>query len=829
MGAVTMTGNPETSVPQQYDTLAPIITGGDTATAMFIVNDPVTTEVYNADATDGGTADTGITYSLGGADAGQFNINPATGSVTYINSPSVAADHTIVITATDKGGNTDTITVTITVTITAAFSDNSDLSALTVTTTGGAAVPLSPAFATATSAYTASVRQEVTSVTITLPTAHTGATAVITGTAADGTALTVTDSTISGSTATRTTISGLTEGISPNTITITVTAADRATMTVYTITLIRAPLLTFGTAADGTAITIADQTYDIGEAIPTLTLPEATGGLGTLSYTLTPTADIPAGLTFAPATRSLSGTPTATESRTLTYTVTDAANPPVTTELTFNVLTRAPLLTFGTAADGTAITIADQTYDIGEAIPILTLPEATGGLGTLSYTLTPTDDIPAGLTFAPATRSLSGTPTALETRTLTYTVTDAATPPVTTELTFNVNIVRRTMVKASDTTIALDLDEDGDKTTTDPGNAILTLPSGHSVTEATLNTPPETATNNPPAGVAFSLTTDITLDATLAAAATICLPTTGVPAGREPVLYHYFTRAGQGAATWNEISRDTATREGYICGETLTFSPFAVGYMTGVMGAARLNEQILPRASLVMSASMLAAVAARVEAAADSTGGGGIGAGIGSIEWVAPVAPMVIASAPRRRWHINSAASHLCTGCLNRMARRCWKARWSMNGCWMVRPSSCHYRPPGTLPPTTPATPTVAPVQSFSGVTATTTPSATTRTVSIGVVRYSAPTSVWMGGSTNTCSPAWHCRGIAPALTTTMRPMAPTPTASISTAMSPLIRTSAGCRSRASNYGGRSVMGGARYTLTRMVVMSIPATPRSHR
>ena len=627
MGAVTMTGNPETSVPQQYDTLAPIITGGDTATAMFIVNDPVTTEVYNADATDGGTAVTGITYSLGGADAGQFNINPATGSVTYINSPSVAADHTIVITATDKGGNTDTITVTITVTITAAFSDNSDLSALTVTTTGGAAVPLSPAFATATSAYTASVRQEVTSVTITLPTAHTGATADITGTAADGTALTVTDSTITGSTATRATISGLTEGISPNTITITVTAADGATMTVYTITLIRAPLLTFGTAANGAAITIADQTYDIGEAIPTLTLPEATGGLGTLSYTLTPTADIPAGLTFAPATRSLSGTPTATESRTLTYTVTDAANPPVTTELTFNVLTRAPLLTFGTA-----ITIADQTYDIGEAIPTLTLPEATGGLGTLSYTLTPTADIPAGLTFAPATRSLSGTPTATETRTLTYTVTDAATPPVTTELTFNVNIVRRTMVKASDTTIALDLDEDGDKTTTDPGNAILTLPSGHSVTEATLNTPPETATNNPPAGVAFSLTTDITLDATLAAAATICLPTTGVPAGREPVLYHYFTRAGQGAATWNEISRDTATREGYICGETLTFSPFAVGYMTGVMGAARLNEQILPRASLVMSASMLAAVAARVEAAADSTGGGGIGAGIGSID-----------------------------------------------------------------------------------------------------------------------------------------------------------------------------------------------------
>ena len=527
-GAVTLTGNPETSETRQYDTVAPIITAGANATAMFIVNDPVATEVYNADATDdGGTADTGITYSLGGANAGQFTINPATGSVTYQNSPTDAVVHTIDITATDKGGNTDTITVTVT----AVLSTNSALSALTIVTSGGAAVPLTPAFATATSAYTASVRQEVTRVTFTLPTAHAGATAVITGTAADGTALTVTDSTATGSTATRATVSDLTEGISPNnTIIVTVTAADSTTMTVYTINL-----------------------------------------------------------------------------------------------------TRAPLLTFGTDANSAGITIDDQTYNIGETIPALTLPIATGGLGTLNYTLTPEADIPAGLIFAPATRILSGIPTAIVTRTLTYTVTDGATPPVSTELTFSVMIVRGvTVTPGSTADIRLDLD--GNIAANDPEDGLLTLPAGHTVTEATIGAPPETAVANPPAGVLFSLTTDITLDMTLAAAATICLPSTGVPAGREPALYHYFTLAGQATATWNEIGRDTATREGYVCGETLTFSPFAIGYMTRVMGAARLNEQLLPRASLVMSASMLAAVAARVEAAADSTGGGGIGAGIGSID-----------------------------------------------------------------------------------------------------------------------------------------------------------------------------------------------------
>ena len=66
--------------------------------------------------------------------------------------------------------------------------------------------------------------------------------------------------------------------------------------------------------------TVADQTYQVGEAISPLRLPAASGGNGTLSYSLRPTVP---GLSFAAATRTLSGTPTSTGSHAMTYQVVD--------------------------------------------------------------------------------------------------------------------------------------------------------------------------------------------------------------------------------------------------------------------------------------------------------------------------------------------------------------------------------------------------------------------------------------------------------------------------------------------------------------------------
>ena len=154
------------------------------------------------------------------------------------------------------------------------------------------------------------------------------------------------------------------------------------------------------------AVTVADQTYTEGEAVSPLTLPVASGGNGTLSYSLAPTVP---GLTFTAATPTLSGTPTSAGSYAMTYQAVDGdANTTASdaATLTFTITVQEPEPP--DTAPAFAVTVADQSYTAGEAITPLTLSAANGGNGTLSYSLTPT--VP-GLAFAAATRTLSGTPT----------------------------------------------------------------------------------------------------------------------------------------------------------------------------------------------------------------------------------------------------------------------------------------------------------------------------------------------------------------------------------------------------------------------------------
>ena len=166
------------------------------------------------------------------------------------------------------------------------------------------------------------------------------------------------------------------------------------------------------TVVDTVAVTAPDdQTYTIDTAITDLTLPEATGGVGTLTYTLTP---LPDGLNFNATTRVLSGAPSTADTTTLTYRVMDANG--ANTNATFTVTVNASL---------TLDTPANQNYTQGTAITVQ-LPEATGGTTPLQYTLTGQFGIlPTGLTFTPNTRTLSGTPGTANTTTLTYRVTDA--------------------------------------------------------------------------------------------------------------------------------------------------------------------------------------------------------------------------------------------------------------------------------------------------------------------------------------------------------------------------------------------------------------------
>ncbi len=164
--------------------------------------------------------------------------------------------------------------------------------------------------------------------------------------------------------------------------------------------------------------TVSAPTYTASTAISPLTLPVATGGDGTLSYTLTPAVP---GLTFDPATRRLSGTPAQAGTYEMTYRVSDAdanTRDSDSDSLTFAITVQAA----GDFAPRMYRTVASQTYTADTAIFRLTLPRAFNGNGALRYTLTPA--VP-GLTFDPATRQLSGTPTEEGTYEMTYRAADA--------------------------------------------------------------------------------------------------------------------------------------------------------------------------------------------------------------------------------------------------------------------------------------------------------------------------------------------------------------------------------------------------------------------
>ena len=70
-----------------------------------------------------------------------------------------------------------------------------------------------------------------------------------------------------------------------------------------------------------------------------------------------------------------------------------------------------------------SVAINALSFQEGEDAGETTLPEADGGDGELTYSLSP--DLPEGLSFAPATRTLSGTPSEAGEFSMTYTAADA--------------------------------------------------------------------------------------------------------------------------------------------------------------------------------------------------------------------------------------------------------------------------------------------------------------------------------------------------------------------------------------------------------------------
>ena len=186
--------------------------------------------------------------------------------------------------------------------------------------------------------------------------------------------------------------------------------------------------LTFGSQA------VADKTYTAGDT-GSFVLPEATGGEGALTYSL---SGLPTGFTFDAASRRVTVNPSQAVAETeVTYTVRDAAATPDTATLTFNITVNAQSDVV-TPLSFESQTIGDITVRVGASASFV-LPEASGGIGTKTYTL---PSLPTGFRFNSQTRVLTIAPTQVVPQTqVTYTVRDSASPTAATQrLRFNITV-----------------------------------------------------------------------------------------------------------------------------------------------------------------------------------------------------------------------------------------------------------------------------------------------------------------------------------------------------------------------------------------------------
>ena len=136
------------------------------------------------------------------------------------------------------------------------------------------------------------------------------------------------------------------------------------------------------------------------------------GANGDPPYTYTVSVP-PSGLAFDDKTRFISGTPDTPGMTNVTYTVTDDDGDPISTDFKATVYPMPSL-----------IDVSDISIVQGD-LYTLVLPEATGGRPQFDYSVTALPSgLPTGLQFIESTRTITGTPTTVETANVTYEATD---------------------------------------------------------------------------------------------------------------------------------------------------------------------------------------------------------------------------------------------------------------------------------------------------------------------------------------------------------------------------------------------------------------------
>ena len=154
---------------------------------------------------------------------------------------------------------------------------------------------------------------------------------------------------------------------------------------------------------------------------------QATGGIA--PYTWSITGGLPAGLSLAP-TGIISGTPTASGTFNFTATAADAGNPAQTKSVPIVIVISPVTLAISTSA------LPSGTQNSGYSAAL----QAFGGTGTYAWSIS-SGALPAGLSLAPATGVISGTPTASGNSSFKATVTDTGSPAQKATATINISIV----------------------------------------------------------------------------------------------------------------------------------------------------------------------------------------------------------------------------------------------------------------------------------------------------------------------------------------------------------------------------------------------------
>lgn len=159
----------------------------------------------------------------------------------------------------------------------------------------------------------------------------------------------------------------------------------------------------------------------VGTLYPPQMIPVATGGTGPHNYVAT---NLPPGLSFDPATLTITGTPTQSGNYAVNIVVSDADGNQ--TSNNYNIVVEDPLVL-------AAVPLADGI--VGTTYLTQTLPPASGGTTPYTYSAS---NLPPGLSFNPLTREITGTPSQSGTFVIPVSVSDDQGKTITVSYTIGV-------------------------------------------------------------------------------------------------------------------------------------------------------------------------------------------------------------------------------------------------------------------------------------------------------------------------------------------------------------------------------------------------------